>query len=140
MNRDPLGEAGFETTCQSALLEDVRGRGIAAEISPGFNLYGMVGNNPVNRVDPLGLEWLWREGPLMFCKSGQRRDCDDEQNNCLIRANLFCAWQGGRWSDKGGAGGNQGGGVVYGGCYAVYFKACYVQKQACQKWNSAHGF
>ncbi len=35
LNRDPIGEMG------------------------GINLYGFVGNSPLNGIDPLGLAWLW---------------------------------------------------------------------------------
>jgi RHS repeat-associated protein len=44
MNRDPLGEAG------------------------GINLYGFVGNNPVNFVDPWGL-WTW-QGEAKYVSGG----------------------------------------------------------------------
>lgn len=47
LNRDPLGEPGFE---------DLRGR-TARVRGDGPNYYAFVRNNPQNRVDPRGLAW-----------------------------------------------------------------------------------
>jgi RHS repeat-associated protein len=56
LNRDPLGEPGFEM---------VQGE-LANVVGDGPNLYCFVGNSPLNEFDALGLE----------------RDCDAEHNQC----------------------------------------------------------
>jgi RHS repeat-associated protein len=49
-SRDPIGELGFET------LRGRRSRALGA----AANLYGFVGNNPINLFDVLGLyEYEW---------------------------------------------------------------------------------
>lgn len=47
-NPDPIGEPGFET---------LRGR-TPSPLAGGPNRYLFLGNNPVNRVDPLGLDFV----------------------------------------------------------------------------------
>ena len=54
LNRDPLGEAG------------------------GLNLYGFVGNNPINLIDPYGLEVGFGEGLIPVWGSGKQA-CEDFQ-------------------------------------------------------------
>jgi hypothetical protein len=129
LNRDPIEERG------------------------GINLYGFVRNNPVCEVDPFGYvlfgppelgqpgpkpppspsdpepgwEWLPKEGPLKFCRKGQRRDCDMEMAFCIGRGQIFCSLVG-------------RGGAAYRFCMSVYASACYVQRSQCQSWNTDNGF
>ena len=56
-NRDPLGEAGFETTRQSDRSEEARGQWVRAEISQGPNLYEIARNNLLNQIDNDGLKY-----------------------------------------------------------------------------------
>ena len=54
INRDPIGESGFEASRNSMSSEVARFLK-PSEVSEGLNLYGFVQNAPVNRVDPVGL-------------------------------------------------------------------------------------
>jgi RHS repeat-associated protein len=56
LNRDPLGEPGF------TLLQRPRAKGHS-----GHNLYAFVGNNPITRLDPLGLWYDSISGYLRSC-------------------------------------------------------------------------
>ena len=55
INRDPIGEAGFEK---------LRGR-VAAGSAAGANSYAYILNNPVNEVDPLGLQIVAPPPPVV---------------------------------------------------------------------------
>jgi RHS repeat-associated protein len=125
VSADPIGEAG------------------------GVNLYGFVGNAPVDTFDPHGLQfagssgwpqepnapgtgpyvWLWREGPLKFCRANVRRNCDAEFLNCSGRGILFCNLvTKGRSTEERSF------------CLMVYGAACYMQREQCKQWNLANGF
>ncbi len=54
-NRDPLGEPGFETVQRASPFRTHPFVRKPAELIEGPNLYNFVANNPVNRIDPLGL-------------------------------------------------------------------------------------
>ena len=56
LNRDPLGEPGFEAARRHRGTKDSFSLGVAAEVSQGQNLYLFVGNNPVHFFDSLGLD------------------------------------------------------------------------------------
>jgi RHS repeat-associated protein len=49
----------------------------------GPNLYGFVGANPVNAVDPLGLSGFWSEFVKSYMK-GERKDCES-YGGCVAR-------------------------------------------------------
>jgi RHS repeat-associated protein len=56
LNRDPIGEPGFEAIRRINPLGGIRNGGLQAEITQGPNLYTFVDNSPVNYIDPLGLQ------------------------------------------------------------------------------------
>jgi RHS repeat-associated protein len=56
LNRDPIGEPGFEAVRRINPWGGIRSGGLPAELSQGPNLYTFVRNNPANFVDPLGLQ------------------------------------------------------------------------------------
>jgi RHS repeat-associated protein len=56
-NRDPLGEYGFEATRHTATRNVASVRlSVGAEPITGPNLYGFIGNNPIDGNDPDGLK------------------------------------------------------------------------------------
>jgi len=57
LNRDPLGEHGFTALIKLRAFRKARLAPRMAERSQGPNLYAMVGNGPVNRLDSFGLKY-----------------------------------------------------------------------------------
>ncbi|MCO5052865.1 MAG: RHS repeat-associated core domain-containing protein [Verrucomicrobiae bacterium] len=62
LNRDPLGEPGFELVQRIAPFRSHPYIRIPAEIMEGPNLYAYVANNPILLVDPYGLSFWGRVG------------------------------------------------------------------------------
>jgi RHS repeat-associated protein len=74
INRDPVGEPGFEA---------VRGQG-QAEPAADQNQYVFVGNNPVASADPLGLEYGTGFAAYQQCIN----DCEGIRLPCKLAAGL----------------------------------------------------
>jgi len=77
LNRDPLGEPGFELMQRAAPYRTHPLNRTPAELLQGPNLYDYVSNDPINAIDPLGL-WTFglglslnfQLGPVNFNWSG----------------------------------------------------------------------
>jgi len=68
-NRDPMGEPGFET------LPGKRSSVILGEP----NLHEFIHNDPLNRIDPVGL-WQWGWPPWGNKKDKKCKDCEKQDN------------------------------------------------------------
>jgi len=92
LNRDPLGEPGFEL---------LLGRK-ANVIGDGANLYAFVHNNPVTQIDPLGLNAEETAAILQASLGAFRSLCDNDRHcNCPSGGNAWnfvtlgqTSWQG----------------------------------------------
>jgi RHS repeat-associated protein len=69
LNRDPIGEPGFETR-----------RGKRSSVVLGEpNRYEFIHNDPLNRIDPVGL-WQWGWPPWGKKKDKKCKDCEKQDN------------------------------------------------------------
>jgi len=71
-NRDPIGETGFET------LRRKRSSVILGEP----NRYEFIHNDPLNRIDPVGL-WQWGWPPWGNKKDKKCKDCEKQDNPAM---------------------------------------------------------
>jgi RHS repeat-associated protein len=84
LNRDPLGERGFRTATGTSLRTDKR--------EPG--LYAFVADNPINRVDSLGLRAEPPSGPADHCQDpcgdAKKRGLDKNIDGVADSGGVIC--------------------------------------------------
>jgi len=89
LNRDPLGESGFELVQRVAPLRSQPFIGFAAELVEDPNLYTYLANEPINRTDGEGLTALHCIGCLLAIHKASRladqmcKRARDAYRNCL---------------------------------------------------------
>jgi RHS repeat-associated protein len=84
-NRDPIGEPSFEAR-RNVLPSLGWSSHRPAELAEGPNLYVYVGNNAIDRIDPLGLDWL-------DCMS----ECIQKNDPLGCKGKLLLSLAGGSW-------------------------------------------
>lgn len=117
INRDPLGESGFETIREYTVSHSTDRIRSLTEAREGPNKYVFLRNRPVDRIDPLGQQafpvnslpgaHIPRCGPLT---------CKQMLHNCYIRAATICIGVG-ILTETGPIGG--------GACFAILAEYCY---------------
>ena len=128
-NRDPLGEKGF-------MAIEFPSWNVIAVMSLGANLYEMVDNNPVEKIDPIGLSGN-STGKGFGHGCPKKVDCAQAEAVCNAAAVIGCAIiVGGPISILCPPCG------VYGGaaCAAAGILACHKLEQQCEADNQKNGF
>jgi RHS repeat-associated protein len=139
LNRDPLGEPGFELIRHPVRSGLQRIRLPLGVVAGGPNLFDFVGNRPINSIDPLGLAYgnpvsgpngpvgpsdpygpgwpYYPNGPFYKPSSPPPcvNTCKAEENRCRARAVIVCI-AAGIITETGPIGG--------GACLAVYMEFC----------------
>jgi len=102
----------------------------------GLNLYGMVGNDAVRRVDVLGKEWGGWQFPFADFPVDKPRDCDAEYADCADRGWIICSYICAKKFTN-----SVLSATCAASCASLYRKqACEKQKEWCKEWNKCHGF
>lgn len=132
LNRDPLGELGFEAMRNKVPLQ-MRQFFIANELFGQVNRYEYVKNDPIKHWDSLGLmpgvppNYHPPKPPPAPPSKPCKRDCADEENWCNVRGVLFCGLL---IEDPPAAA----------FCTAIYMRACHIDEQACEEENKRNGY
>jgi len=128
-NRDPRGEKGF------MVIEFPSWKSIP-EVSLGINLYEMVDNTPVEKIDPFGLSGITTgkgKGHGQPCKV----DCASAEADCNAAAVIGCAIiVGGPIGVLCPPCGFWGGAA----CAAAGIEACHKLVKQCEADNKKNGF
>lgn len=127
LNRDPLGEVGFDAS---------RGFQLSV-VADGVSPFAFVGNNPPNYFDGLGLFYHGLPFPYdpynppippmpfpPFCPG--KRDCNIEAGECAARGAIFCGYMVPPYMKP--------------ICAAGYALACAKEKTACEADNKKNGY
>jgi RHS repeat-associated protein len=139
LTRDPLGEPGFEFGSQRWPNRDLLwekgfmtfgfpGSHLITELELRANTFEMAKNNPIQKIDAFGLMVTNPPGKPHKPYCPPKRDCDKEENNCLIAMTLVC-------------------GAIYMVCEpcgvlceAGALRACYNVKKDCEVDNKSNGY
>jgi RHS repeat-associated protein len=118
-NRDPFGERGF-------MAANFHGLSIITENTKlGANLYEMVENDPVEKIDAFGLNVTNSHKPPPKMPCPHTRDCDEVEKNCDIALTLTCGGIGLLCPVCG---------II---CEAGAIQACYNVKKDCEMENKS---